>query len=184
MNQRASLANLVNYHLRLHGGMELIDIYKLAYQSVFGPEHLFHAPMTHDILREMQTPGVTFAEPLLEPISPSDNACRVNLRTARRQGITHQIVEEAVRNSARQFSRSQNTLCRLWSEIGNSLESLEKRFNAEDFSRLTQFLQANGFAPLHHSSAYRRMNRPAYRVLMKDELERLMPPSPADSRLP
>lgn len=182
MNEFAGLSDLINYHLRLHGGMELIDMYKLIHQSAFGPEHLIHSTEPHSTSEEMQSAGVEFVEPLMEPIALDTDACRINLRTAGKRGILPHIIDEAVRDSAGKFSRSQETLYRLWSEVGNSLGTLEKQFTQQDFNQLTQFLRKKGFPPVHHSPAYKRINRPAYRVLMREEFERLTPPLPVDSQ--
>ncbi len=54
--------------IRLHRGIQLTDIYKLAHQSIFGPEHLGEAAFEEAIVEEMHSPVVKVEEPLLEPI--------------------------------------------------------------------------------------------------------------------
>lgn len=184
MDTFGNLVELIDYHLRLHRGVELRDIYKLVHQSVFGPEHLGPAASEQAILDEMQTPVVEFEEPLLEPISVDARACRLNLRVAGKQGIAPARIAEALKRSAGTFSRSPEELRRLWEQVGNSLKGLSGSFEREDYEKLTRLASEKGFPPLHHSDSYRRYNRPAYRVLTRQEAERLRPPLPGDALSP
>jgi len=170
----ADLAGLINYHLGIHDGVELRDIYKLLHQSVFGPEHLGKGMEASAIEREMRGPAVEWEEPLLEPISVDGRACRVNLRVAARLGVAPSIIAEAVRSSASTFGRDRGELARLWKRVGESLDALSKRFGEKDFERLTALVNEKGFPPFHHSSGYRELNRPAYRVILGREMERVM----------
>ena len=182
MDRFKNLAKLLDYHFRIHEGIQLRDIYKLAHQSVFGPEHLDAAAFESAIKEEMHSPDVAFEEPLLESISVDASVCRINLRVARKRQIAPALIAEAVQVSAEQFSRSRDELARLWNDAGDSLKNLKKGFNAKDFRELTRMVEEKDFPPLHHSRSYHKLNRPAYRVLMKVELRRLMPPSSDDAR--
>lgn len=179
-----NLVELINYHLRLHGGVELRDIYKLVHQSVFGPEHLGAMASERAILDEMRGPDAEFEESLLEPISVDARAGRLNLRVARKRGIAPARIAEGLRRSAGKFSRSADEMSRLWEEIGNSLEELSENFSREDYEELTRSVSEEGLPPLHHSKSYKEYNRPAYRVLTREEAERLTQPLPADGLLP
>jgi len=182
MEQFKNLAELIDHHFRLHGDMQLRDIYKMMHQSVFGPEHLDAASCESAIKEEMHSADVAFEEPLLEPISVDASACRVNLRVARTRRLSPALVAEAVRLSVSGFSRSRDELSRLWNETGDVLERTRKEFRIEDFDELTRVLKEQGFPPLHHSGAYRERNRPAYRVLLREKLQRLMRPSSGGAR--
>ncbi len=177
-------AELINHHLEHHAGIELRDIYKLLHQSVFGPEHLGEGVGEEAIEREMRGHAVEFEEPLFEPISVDGLACRVNLRTAARLGIAPSRIAGAVESSADMFRRDRCEMERLWRWVGESPDRLTKKFGADDFNKLTAFAEEKGFPPLHHSSSYRELNRPAYRVLMRPELKRLMRDSPASDLSP
>ena len=169
------LTELVNYHLGLHKGIELRDIYKLLHQSVFGPEHLGEGASESAIAEEMQSAEeVGFEEPLLEPISIDAGACRINLRAARGLDIPASLIAEAMRLSAKTFVGDQNTFDLLWREVEENLGKLSAEFDVENYRKLTRSMTEKEFPPLHHSDPYRDQNRPAYRVLKRDELERLM----------
>jgi hypothetical protein len=174
MERFKNLAELINYHLDLHEGVELRDIYKLIHQSVFGPEHLDEGVSEDAIADEMDSAAGGIEEPLLEPISIDASACRINLRAAKRQGITPGIIADAMRQSMNEFSRDHAELVRSWAELGDFLTELHREFRRESFEELTRFAEEKGYPALHHSPSYRERNRPAYRVLMKRELERLM----------
>lgn len=176
MERFDNLTDLLNYHLCLHKGVELRDIYKLVHQSIFGPEHLGEAASEEAIREEMDSPNVEFEEPLLESISVDGSACRVNLRVARKRGIPPAVITETMRMSVGGFSRSRNDFARLWANVGDSLGDLPIRLSGEGYEELTRRMRENDFPALHHSSSYRKYNWPAYRVLMKRELDRFMPP--------
>jgi hypothetical protein len=184
MDTFGNLVELITYHLHLHKGVELRDIYKLIHQSVFGPEHLGAGASERAILEESNSPGVEFEEPLLEPISVDASACRLNLRVARTRGIAPPSIAQALRRSAGKFSRSPDELDRLWEEVGNSLKGLSGGFGREDYEKLTRLVSEKDFPPLHHSGSYRKYNRPAYRVLVREEAGRLMPLLPGDALSP
>ena len=177
MERFKNLTALLNYHFRLHEGMQVEDIYKLMHQSVFGPEHLDAAASENSIAEEMNNPDVRPVEPLLEPISVDSSAGRINLRVARHRRIAPALIAKAVRLSMDKFSRNHRELSRLCDEAGDSLKNVKEGFSREDFDTLTRMLDEKGFPPLHHSRSYRELNRPAYRVIMKVELRRLMQPS-------
>ena len=65
--------------IKLHPSIQLQDILKMCYQSVFGPEH-----MLADVdrakayfMQEYNATPTDFSAPLFEPLS--DTFCRVNL---------------------------------------------------------------------------------------------------------
>ena len=174
-----SLTELINYHLRVHDGVELRDIYKLLHQSIFGPEHLGEGVSKESIAEEMDEANAGLEEPLLEPISVDGDVCRVNLRAAKSLGIAPALIERAIRESATKFNGRTARLSQLWREVGTILDELSTKFNGEDFEQLTGVLREKGFPPFHHSSSYRESNRPAYRVLMSRVLEDLTPLPPS-----
>lgn len=176
------LTELINYHLSMHGGVGLRDIYKLIHQSVFGPEHFAEGAMEGVIAEESLTPPLETEEPLVEPISLDGTVCRVNLRTARRMGVAPSLVAEAMRESSKGFSGERSEMSRQWEETGKYLGALSGEFADKDFEKLSRLAKEKGFPPFHHSDSYRKLNRPAYRVLIREELERLMRGSPARAR--
>jgi len=179
MNKFQALSDLINYHIDAHQGFELVDVYKLLHQSVFGPEHLGAGASERSIEREMNDAGSEPEEPLLEPISMDLSACRIHFRAMKRLGISPAIVARAMKESAAQFSRDRGEMFRLWHEVGTSLGELSGGFRREDFEELTRRVGEKDYPPMHHSSSYRERNRPAYRVLLRSELELLMPDLPA-----
>lgn len=155
--------------------MELRDIYKLAHQSVFGPEHLGEYMSEEAILEEMRSPKSDITEPLLEPIALRFSSCRINLRTAARMDIAPVRIAKALHASITHFSRSRTKFLRLWMDVGIVLERIEEIFPPDEFKTFTSTMSEKEFPPLHHSASYRRHNRPAYRVLAREGLRCIMP---------
>ena len=171
----SDLAELIDYHLRLHEGVEVRDIYKLLHQSVFGPEHLGEGVTIDAIAVEMQeAEEVDFDEPLIEPISVDGEACRINLRLAKKQDIPAQLISQATFRSAPAFPVNTARLDILWREFRDSLEKLSVEYSLTDYEEISNLAGEKGFPPLHHSDRYRNLNRPAYRVLMAADLGPLM----------
>ncbi|UCD58102.1 MAG: hypothetical protein JSV16_03015, partial [Candidatus Hydrogenedentota bacterium] len=104
-----------------------------------------------------------------------------NLRPAGKRGFAPSLIAEAVRQSVEKFSRDTDALSHLWCDVKGSLKNLPKQFSEEECERLTRLVREKGFPPLHHSHSYRKFNRPAYRVVIRQELERLMRPFSDDA---
>ena len=179
VEQFDTLTQLINYHIRIHSGFELHDAYKLIHQSVFGPEHLGEGILADSIAGEMDTAGIESGESLLEPVSVDMGACRMNLRAAKRLEVVPAIIADAVRTSAGKFSRDPGEMSQLWHEVGDSLDDISGGFSRDDYEALTRLVQEKDYPPLHHSPSYRDRNRPAYRVVLRGEVELLMPDLPA-----
>ncbi len=174
------MGDLITFHLELHKGCRPPDIYKLLHQSVFGPEHLGRYLSESTIREEMKTPFFE-RESLVEPISVDGGACRINLRPAAQQGIAANVLATAVRQSTTTFDRDMKRFSRVWLEAERLLKRWpRKRFSEEEIERFSRMVEARKFPPLHHSDSYRKYNRPAYRVLARDELDFLIP-RPRDS---
>jgi hypothetical protein len=157
--------------------MELTDIYKLAHQSVFGPEHPGAYLLKDGIEKEMHSSEVVPNEPLLEPISLHGSSCRINLRAAAKRGITSATVAQAVQSSVDFFSRDQQEFEQLWRHAGAILHLLLKTFSSAEFEVLNAMVKKQRYPSLHHSPSYRLHNRPAYRVMIQNEFEKIRPPS-------
>lgn len=174
------MGDLISFHLELHEGCRVRDVYKLLHQSVFGPEHL-GSYLSEIAIREETDIPFSGQEALAEPISVDGGACRINLRPAAKQGIAANVLATAVRQSTTTFDRDMKRFCRVWLEAERLLKRWpRKRFSEEEIERFSRMVEARKFPPLHHSDSYRKYNRPAYRVLARDELDSLIPP-PRDS---
>lgn len=162
----------------------LTDIYKCLYQGEFGIGHSISSPqMFQEILaRELQRTGQNTAEPLLEQVSPDGCIVRINLRPLRllcpeiptmlrlltevclasaasRQGRTERFLESL---AAFQELNRQGDL-----QAGGLILMFPPELVAAFLKQVRDFyLQHDTVPVLSHSSRYRRLNQPSYRVVV------------------
>lgn len=157
------LFNIFNWHLAWYPLLKAEDIYKLIYQSVFGPGH---------ILGDLDRERINFNRELLlaqdsepgaewEPIDPNELLIRVNLAAIARFGTKTERLFKAVIDTARTFiPRPQYLPLRLnaalkWCQV-NLPGEVEK----------LKIIAAYPQHPPRHSTVYLENYRPAYRVVL------------------
>lgn len=169
--------------------MRAQDIYKLVHQGVFGPGHFIASAararrMLEEEMAALEVQSQT--EPEFEAIDPNGMLVRVNLRPiagaaeARRQKsegrrqkeecrsgwLAEALVESArrVRGDSAQMRR------RLAAAVRWCRTNLPRQ--AGELERMAARAAESGYPAFHHSPAYRRAYRPAYRVILSDCLKR------------
>jgi hypothetical protein len=186
-----SWSAVLTWHRERYPLLRAQDIYKLIHQSAFGPGHIIAgAVQARRMLREemaalevrsqeakakRQDPD----EELLEAIEPGGRLVRVNLRPmlrmrdegGKRKGrdggadaewLTNALVESArrVRGNPEQMRR------RLSAAVRWCRENLPRQ--AAELERMAARAEESGYPAFHHSPAYSRAYRPAYRVILSD----------------
>jgi len=159
--------------------MQAQDVYKLLYQSVLGPEHLIASSEAFLIYlqSEWETMGdAPVEDSLLERIRPDGELFRVNLRPYRNLGGRAENLAQACLGTAAEFSSPQPARERiqpLWEAFlrqpGASCPSLA----GDDVQDFSAWLKVNAYPAVHHSTAYREIYRPAYRLVSARCLPRL-----------
>jgi hypothetical protein len=165
------------------------DVYKLIHQGVFGPGHMFASEQRvrarlKDELQELanqvkgQGARVTSRSPvegLIEEIDPRGKLVRVNLGSmvaaqSRMQAAECNMqnvswVAEAMVESAR---RVRGTPERMKRRLAAAVSWCEGNLPGEAaaLKRLAVTAAESGYQAIHHSLAYRRAYRPAYRVVL------------------
>lgn len=152
--------------------MEPQDAVKLLYQAEFGPGHLIRdEKKCLDMIREeMAQCGETApGERMYEPVG--GGLCRWNLRPCRDRGIPPEDIcrlltetAQSVRGDKRRFLGSLKML----EEMAEGDETPFEAIFLDIF--LIQYRDKN-CPPLHHSEAYRRAYRPAYRIVNQRALK-------------
>jgi hypothetical protein len=171
------------------------DIYKLIHQGVYGPGHIISSAVrarralaTECRLQNadgrMQNGG---EEDLLESIDPDGRLVRVNLRPlihaaevgsqrpkAKRQNRGRADtgwLAGALVESARQVKRDPGQMKRrLAAAVRWCRKNLPRQ--AAELERIAARAQASGYPAFHHSPAYARAYRPAYRVVLASCLDK------------
>jgi len=164
------------------------DIYKLIHQSVFGPGHIIaraaeaRRALATECRRQnaecrMQNSG---EEELLEPIEPDGRLVRVNLRPmifaqckaqnakCRMQNVEW-LVEALVESARRITGNPEQMRRRLAAAVRWCRENLPRQ--AAELERMAARAEESGYPAFHHSPAYSRAYRPAYRVILSDCLK-------------
>jgi hypothetical protein len=167
------------------------DVYKLIHQGVFGPGHIFaSAAGAKRLLKEemaamqvrSQKPKVKrqkSEETLIEPIEPGGWLVRVNLRPfviaaeVRRQnsGVRRQnsgaewLVEALIESAKRAECDPDRMKRRLAAAVRWCRNNLPRQ--AAGLERMAARAEESGFPAFHHSPAYARAYRPAYRVILR-----------------
>jgi hypothetical protein len=195
----SSLAAVLDWHRRRYPLLQARDIYKLVHQGVFGPGHaVASAAQARDgLARELRALATECRiqiadcrlqncadEELIEPIDPRGRLVRVNLRPflgevkgqkakAKRQNrgradagwLAEALVESArrVKGNPAQMAR------RLSAAVRWCRKDLPRQ--AAGLERMAALAREAGYPAFHHSPAYQRAYRPAYRVSLKTCLD-------------
>jgi hypothetical protein len=171
------------------------DIYKLIHQGVFGPGHIIASAVSaRRALREEmaalevrsqkpRTRSQKWDEELLERIDPAGRLVRVNLRPfAAAAEVRMQNAEGGRQNGGAEWLA--NALVQSAREMKGDPAQMRRRLaaavrwcrknlprQAADVERIAARAEESGYPAFHHSPAYTRAYRPAYRVILSDCLK-------------
>ena len=160
--------DILYLELFLHPESQIVDLYKLAYQSAFGPEHilLHEKDALEELRREWESLPAQTNEPLLQLISPDIFLCRVNLVRYKEAGGSVDKLFEDIKSSTRSPHYSHKKFLLYIEELKKYL--CDHRGKSELFS-LEKFLENIDLdQPKHfsHSEKYIRLYEPHYRVIL------------------
>jgi len=164
--KKEALKRILDQQLAMYPEMKVQDCYTLVYQGVMGRgPAVSSAGAAEDWLRQEILDSSVFPskEPLFEEISPDGAVLRINLRPfLAAAGDTDRLLTAFIR-TGREFRGSSYTLFEWWS----ALVSMQNRFAPEDMKEFMDRQSRNNFPAVHHSSIYRELYMPAYRVASK-----------------
>lgn len=170
---RGDFAEVVAEHLRRYPGLEIQDLYKLAFQAAMGAEHAVPSREAARAWLEREIAGLvmTSAEPLSDPLSPDGELVRINLRPFIDVGGDADMLLDAFVQTATDFEGSSSRLEEYWSTIESMAASGRLPFGREDLQRFRVEMKERGWPALHHSATYDRLYHPAYRVVLRRLVE-------------
>ena len=189
---------VLGWHCRHYPLLRPQDIYKLAHQGVFGPGHIIAsaAGARRALLSELAELEVKSQkskakrqesdEALFEPIDPGGRLLRVNLRPMFGEG--GKMRDESVKRKDGRSSADVGWLVAALVESARRVkgdpEQMKRRLaaavewcrmnlprQAAELERMAVRTEELGFPAFHHSPAYARAYRPAYRVVLSDCLK-------------
>ncbi len=174
---------LIHTHIQRYPEMEILDVYKLLHQAVFGPGHALTTKKSAQgarewIERECEILQPHAGDPLVEQIHPDRAVVRVHLRpylTAK--GKLDKLADGLI-ESSRIIIGDEQTMAAWWAifeaMIGEADAPLGQRFDAR-LVALEGKTRANDHWPAsHHSPRFEYLYRPAYRVLAYPVAEQLL----------
>lgn len=169
-----NLSSVLRAHAAAYPGMEPTDAVKLIYQGVFGGGHLIadRAACTARLIEEYRSAPQTNG-PLCEIIEPARGIVRVSLCALDAHGVRPEALAEAFLRSAAHVTGS-------ITEFLSRLDILRAVTNEGTFgfdraaldAYLSAYLTDRPPLPVSHSTAYRTLYAPHYRVLLADDLPR------------
>lgn len=167
------LSRILEDHFQRYPRLQTADLYKLLHQASMGSEH---AVSNEENVRawlesELATMGAGRQEPLIDPISPSGEIVRVHLWPYVEAGHDPETLLEVFLRTAREYRGSTQRLRRYWGVAEQMALAGRLPFAPDQLDERMQRMGQQGFPAIHHSQIYKRLYRPAYRVVARTFLK-------------
>ncbi|MBK8465823.1 MAG: hypothetical protein IPL32_08330 [Chloracidobacterium sp.] len=155
------------------------DAYKWLYQATRGGEHAVPDKESArkwlaDEWQTLDKPATN--EPIWEPLCRGGEIGRLNLRPFKAGGGKVDDLLEAFLASSRALKTKQTSFVDAWSALGKRLK--KRSIGTLDYAAWSELANEKGsqdFPAIHHSETYEKANHPAYRILTKGEMQKLLP---------
>lgn len=181
--QEGDLEQVLQFHLSRYPKMQPDDLYKLLHQAAMGSEHAIpnREAARQWMNRELEDLRIegdeTVEEPLIEPLSPDGRLVRVNLRPYLRSGADPELLLDAFVLTAGRHQGDSGTLERYCNQAVDLAREGELPFSPAELDSNFAALKTQGYPAVHHSAPYAEAYRPAYRVVLRELLDRDSVPS-------
>lgn len=173
MHDRSATRAFLLAHCRSYPALEVQDVCKAFYQSVFGCGHLIADPSAAaEYIREEAARCGEWYGPLIEPLD--GDFCRVHLASLR-CGLSAETLAQLFACSAAVKAGTQAALEERLAVLQEMSDARMLPFDAAQVLRACGSWRSAGFPPLHHSESFRSAYAPAYRVLHKKYAAQLAP---------
>jgi hypothetical protein len=154
------------------------DAYKWLYQATRGGEH---AVSDKDSARKwLETEWQTLDKPLdneleWEPLCPGGEIGRLNLRPFRALGGNQDDLLSAFLFSSHEYCPDATEFAAAWKEFGARLKKHSIYGLAhEAWGELNRTMKGQNYPAIHHSTSYGQARHPAYRVLTRSSMKKLV----------
>lgn len=149
------------------------DAYKYLYQATHGGEHA--APSREAAKKWLDSEWMEMGdepkgENLWQPLCPGGELGRLNLRPFKRTQGKPNLLLEAFMSSAEQFEPDTISFLQAWGMLGKRLkiESIG-RLSLDDWIKFDHKMKEQSYPAVRHSDDYSKANKPAYRVLTREQ---------------
>ena len=155
--------------------LEMVDIYKMFFQSVFGIQHILHDKAKRYLEEELSTLEMQKSsdEPSIENISVDNVTVRVNLRPFKMRGLSSDKLFLAMVTSAKKPKGTQKAFSKLWNQFKSLVEAGRLNFDESSLEDFDKKVEKENYPLYHHSERYRRSYRPAYRVVNREVFRKI-----------
>jgi hypothetical protein len=168
-----TLSGVLRDNIARYPAMQVQDLYKLLHQAAMGSEHAIQDQQAARswMERELAEMGTGPDDPLLDPLSPDGQILRLHLRPYLRAGKDPERVLQAFFRTANEWCGSIHTL-KMYGKVAAQLAQAGIGMIRQDEIRIIfDKMESQGFPAIHHSDVYRRIYRPAYRVVARQFME-------------
>lgn len=169
--ERAAWDELILTHVQRYPGLGIEDLYKLLHQATLGSEHAVqYGDAEAWLTRELAELGDGPDEPLVDPLGSAPPGTdgpfvRIHLRPfVARGGVPHRLLEAFVTTASADRGDPGALACAL-SALGDLARVGELPWPDSTVTVYAAARAAEGYPAVHHSDAYERLYRPAYRVV-------------------
>lgn len=155
--------------------MAVDDLYKLVFQGAMGCEHAVGDP--DQAIQWLRTESETMLKlpgdiPIMDPLSPDHRLVRVHIAPFLDSGGDLEDLARAFIQTSQTFKSSVSDLTKYWGWTEAMAARGAVPFPEEEVVRFGKAQRRKDYPPVHHSETYRRLYHPAYRVVLKELLER------------
>lgn len=174
MGSLSKVAELVAVHKRTRPEMRARDAYKLLFQGVYGVGHLMGPGAWDYLQREAKSLDVKDqpGEALMESVSVDGSVVRVNLRPYIAKNYHLIQLMEAMRNS--EIKGKPSDFLERWDTFAELVWSGQLDFDQAEVDTVNKSLNRDKPQPMHHTQQYRDAYHPAYRVVFKLEILKII----------
>ncbi|MEW6651858.1 MAG: hypothetical protein AB1394_00165 [Bacteroidota bacterium] len=167
-----TIETLIKDQIARYPNLEARDLYKFLHQAAMGSEHAVkdtNAVKTW-LKNEIDSLDTSITNDLIEPLSPDGNLVRINLRPYIKSGYNSEDLLKAFISTANNHRGSKDTLVKYLNTAKELIKRKEIPVDETIFSALVTELGKSGYPAIHHSTAYAKLYKPAYRVISKKYL--------------
>ena len=170
---------LIEQHVKRYEQIDILDIYKLLHQAIFGPGHPITNRKAAQEWLERQSEILQPApdQPLLESIHPEDAVVRLHLRPyLQLNGSLKRLLDASI-ESSKVIVGDLETMASWWAIFQHMTDAgrpFANRFDARTMGLLGRNSARESWPASHHSPAYDFTYKPVYRVLNRSLAEKLL----------
>lgn len=185
--QQPELSDFAREQLRGDASVRIEDAYKFLHQATRGNAHAItdEKAVREELQREWSALGKPLpGEKLWEPLRADEKVGRFNLRPFRARGGKLEDLLAAFLQSAKDFPGDQTGKGFMdddeaefhiaWNTLGMSVDAHPiGNLTWPEWRRLDEALTPKQYPAIHHSVSYEKAHQPAYRLLTRNEADKL-----------